>query len=83
MSSMDGEPLSQEGRPGGTEVVEVMLPAPKKGGGPSCAPLMGLSYFQLSRTVGQGSAHFPEPPGPSLCPLPSPSGPLQRKRCWG
>lgn len=55
MSSMDGEPLSQEGRPGRDRGGGRSDAAgPKKGGGLPPVLLMGLSYFLGPRTADRG-----------------------------
>ena len=55
MSSVDGEPLSREGRPGrGRGGGRSDAAGPKKGGGSPPVLLMGLSYFLGPRTADRG-----------------------------
>lgn len=70
MSSMDGEPLSQEGRPGRDRGGGRSDAAgPKKGVGPPVLLMGSATFWGQGQLTGVSS--LPEPPGPSLCPLPS------------
>lgn len=73
MSSVDGEPLSREGRPGrGRGGGRSDAAGPKKGGGSPPVLLMGLSYFLGPRTADRGqltSLSLPAPHGAPCLPL--------------
>ena len=69
MSSEDGEPLSREGRPrrgrgGGRSDAA----SPRKGGGPPCVLLMGLSSFVRPRTADRGQLASLSLPAPHCVP---------------